>query len=82
MEATVVSSPPSIAHLAAATAEDALSVSGLPPPTSSTSLNVSPNHRYTLTPQDGDSPAASAQIVGSSPGLGTNPYKFRVNEGI
>ena len=78
METSVV---PSIAHLAAATAEDALSVSGLPPPNSSTSLNVSPNHRYTLTPHSntGDSPAApitqltgrsDAKTTGSSPGLG------------
>ena len=78
METSIV---PSIAHLAAATAEDALSVSGLPPPPSSTSLNVSPNHRYTLTPQSttGDSPAApmtqltgrsDGKTTGSSPGLG------------
>lgn len=78
METSIV---PSIAHLAAATAEDALSVSGLPPPASSTSLNVSPNHRYTLTPHSntGDSPAvpgaqftarSDAQTTGSSPGLG------------
>ena len=78
METSVVRS---IAHLAAATAEDALSVSGLPPPPSSMSLNVSPSHRYTLTPQSntGESPAVqTAQLTGrsdgkntgSSPGLG------------
>ena len=83
METSIV---PSVAHLAAATAEDALSVPGLPPPASSTSLNVSPSHRYTLTSAShgGDSPAApgvqlttrsDAQTAGnlqvsSSPGLG------------
>ena len=79
METTVV---PSIAHLAAATAEDALSVPGLSPPASSTSLNVTPSHRYTLTPQHsntGESPAlpgaqnrpwVDVKTAGSSPGLG------------
>ena len=87
METSVVHS---IAQLAAATAEDALTVSGLPPPPSSTSLNVSPNHRYTLTTHSnaGDSPAATiAQLAvksdgkasTSSPGLGT--FKGRVKRG-
>ena len=83
METSVV---PSIAHLAAATAEDALSVSGLPPPASSTSLNVSPTHRYTITPASpggelplapvsqlsarSDAHAAGNLQVTNSPGLG------------